>query len=297
VASLRGGPNLRDRLLDQAMTLPIANHATLLRVAELCRDPLTDARTIALEVQRDEGFTAMLLRMANSAWSASAGRIGDLPTAVARLGLHLVESLALATPGMRLGQAGSREFAQAQQRMHRHAVRTGLGARALARSDLNADQALAAGLVHNIGLTVLAVLQPAIFSLLLDAAAKGQRLHDVEEEQIGFTHAELGGLLAERWGYPLPLITVVMGHDDVHATGMSAVVRIADLLARQAGVGIEAAEPIQLELVLETGVDLDAASERLAPLFQAEQRREESDDDPRQGRDMGFANALDLAAA
>jgi len=145
MTNLRGGPNLCDRLLDQAMTLSIANQMTLFRVAELCRDPLTDARTIAIEAQRDEGFTAMLLRMANSAWSASSGRIDDLPTAVARLGLHLVESVALATPGIRLAQGGSREFTQAQRRMRRHAVRTGLGARALARSDQNAGRRSRAG--------------------------------------------------------------------------------------------------------------------------------------------------------
>jgi len=294
--NLRGGPNLRDRLLDQAMTLSIANQMTLFRVAELCRDPLTDARAIAIEAQRDEGFTAMLLRMANSAWSASSGRIGDLPTAVTRLGLHLVESLALATPGIRMAQNGSREFTQAQRRMHRHAVRTGLGARALARSDQNAEQALAGGLVHNIGLTVLAVLQPVVFAMLLDAASKGQRLHDVEEEQIGFTHAELGGLLAERWGFPLPLITVIMGHDDDHATGMSAIVRVADLLAREAGVGVEPPEPITMELALEAGVDVDAARERLTPLFQAEARHETTDDDDRASRDESFARALDAAA-
>jgi HD-like signal output (HDOD) protein len=296
MSNLRSGPNLRDRLLDQAMTLSIANQMTLFRVAELCRDPLTDARSIAIEAQRDEGFTAVLLRMANSAWSASSGRIGDLPTAVARLGLHLVESLALATPGIRLAQSGSREFTQAQRRMHRHAVRTGLGARALARSDQNAEQALAAGLVHNIGLTVLAVLQPVVFAMLLDAASKGQRLHDVEEEHIGFTHAELGGLLAERWGFPLPLITVIMGHDDVHATGMSAIVRVADLLAREAGVGVEPPEPITMELAIEAGVDVDAARERLAPLFQAEARHEASDDDERASRDENFARVLDAAA-
>jgi HD-like signal output (HDOD) protein len=294
MAGLRGGPNLRDRILDQAMTLPIANQATLFRIAELCRDPLTDARSVALEAQRDEGFAATLLRMANSAWSSSAGRIGDLPTAVARLGLHLVESLALATPGIRLAQVGSRDVANALQRMHRHAVRTGLGARALARSDLNAEQALAGGLVHNIGLTVLAVLQPAVFTMLLDKAAKGHRLHAIEEESLGFTHAELGGLLAERWGYPLPLITVIMRHDDVDATGMSAVVRIADLLARMAGIGVEAIEKIPYELLLETGVDLEVAHERLSPLFQAESRRDASEDED---RDDGFADALDVMAA
>jgi len=138
--------------------------------------------------------------------------------------------------------------------------------------------------------------------MLLDAASKGQRLHDVEEEQIGFTHAELGGPLAERWGFQLPLITVITvitvitGHDDPEATGMSAIVRVADLLAREAGIGVEPPEPITMELAIEAGIDVDAARERLTPLFQAEARHEASDDDDRMSRDESFARALDAAA-
>jgi len=298
MAGLLGGPNLRDRLVDQAMTLPMSNAATLFRIAEVCRDSDADARSVALEAERDEGFAATLLRMANSAWSASAGNIADLPTAVARLGLYLVESLAIATPGMRLANTGPKELAEAQRRLHRHAVRTGLGARALARGDINADQALAAGLVHNIGLTVVGVLQPSLFTVLLDASARGRRLREVEEETIGFTHAELGGLLAERWGYPLPLINVIMGHDTEHPTGLTAMIRLADLFAREAGIGVEAREPITLELLFETGVDYAAATERLAPLFEAEARREGYDLEQQApaSREAAFALALDHAA-
>lgn len=297
VATVDGGPNLRDRIVESASTLPIANQATLWRVAELCRDSSTDARDVALEAQADEGFAAMLLRLANSAWSASSGRIGDLQTAVARLGLHLVENLALATPGIRLANAGDARLAAPRRRLHRHAVRTGLAARAIARYGIDADQALAAGLVHNIGLTVLSVLEPALFGILLDAAARGARLREVEEAELGFTHAELGGLLAERWSYPLPLTAVILGHDDDQATGMAAAVRVADLLSREAGVGIEPVEPFAPELLEEARIDLEEARERLAPLFGAEERLDTREEPAHVDRDSAFASALDAAAA
>jgi HD-like signal output (HDOD) protein len=292
MVTVGGGPNLRDRLVDQAAALPIANQATLFRVAELCRDPHTDARAIAAEAQHDEIFAATLLRLANSSWSASVSAIGDLHSAVSRLGLRLVESLALATPVLRLGAAGSNGLATERQSLHRHAVRTGLAARALAPVTLNADEALAAGLVHNIGLTILSVVQPAIFRLLLDFASNGWQLRDIEDEQLGFTHAELGGLLAERWRFPVGLITVIMDHDHARPTGMSAVVRLSDLLVREAGVGVEAPEPIPPDLSLETRVDPDAARERLGPLFDAETRRDGAESDP-SSREADFAGALD----
>ncbi len=92
-------------------------------------------------MQQDEGFAATLLRLANSSWSASASPIGDLPTAVSRLGLRLVENLALVTPGLRLEGTGPKGFVAARQRVHRHSVRTELAARALARIELSGDEA------------------------------------------------------------------------------------------------------------------------------------------------------------
>jgi len=296
MATGESGPDLRDRLVDQAAALPVANQATLFRVAELCRDPSTDARAIAAEAQHDEVFAATLLRLANSSWSASATAIADLNGAVARLGLRLVEHLALTTPGLRLAAAGPRRLAVELQLLHRHAVRTGLAARALARADINGDEALAAGLVHNLGLTILGVVEPTIFDVLLDAAARGRQLRDVEVEQLGFTHAELGGLLAERWRFPVGLVAVVTDHDGERPSGMTAVVRLSDLLARDAGIGVEPPEPIPDELLLETGVDIAAAHDRLAPLFEAEARRETGQHEP-VPHEFEAADVLDAASA
>jgi HD-like signal output (HDOD) protein len=301
MTTLSGGALLRDRLLEGAMSLPIADQRTLWKVADLCRDPLTDAREIALQAQQDEGFAAMLMRVANSAWSASSNRIGDLPGAVSRLGLGFVESLALATPGIRLSNAGGWKYAGPRRKLHKHAVRTGLAARAIAPKGIDPEQALVGGLVHNIGLSVIAVVEPDIFGRLLEVAEAGDRLCEFELEELGFTHAELGALLAERWGYPVQHITAIVDHDDDEAPGMTAVVRTADLLAREAGVGVEAPEPLDADRARLSGIDLDAARVRLAPLFQAVGRKEDREaaenDEPgaSKDRDVMLAQALDAA--
>ena len=91
---------LRDGLLDQAASMPLRNYAALARVISLCRDHQASARSIALEAGRDETFAALLLRIANSAYSAAVVPIGTLTHAVARLGLDFVHGLAVATIGV-----------------------------------------------------------------------------------------------------------------------------------------------------------------------------------------------------
>jgi HD-like signal output (HDOD) protein len=273
-----GGRGLRDRLLDEAESLELGNPETFWRVASLCRDPRADSRDVALEIQRDEGFAASVLRLANSAYFASSSRIGDLPTAVARLGFEVVEGLAVSIQGARLAGSVRDGLSPFRRELHRHAIRTGLAARMIGAADIDHEQALAAGLVHNLGLTVVSLLRPDVFRKLLDAAEAGQQLQESEEELLDFTHAELGGLLAERWRYPLPLVMAIVDHDNPEASGLPALVQVADHLAREAGVGVEAPVEIAPEVASRAGVDLERARARLAPLFQAAARSEGAED-------------------
>src|ERR671937_1007386 len=137
----------RARLLERAASLPLSNAAALVRLSQLCDSPSASASGIALEAARDEGFAALLLKLANSAYYASASRVADLATAVARLGLRTVAGLAIASPGLRLLNGPRDELAAARRELHRHAVRVGLAARMLAPAGIDSEHALAAGVL------------------------------------------------------------------------------------------------------------------------------------------------------
>jgi HD-like signal output (HDOD) protein len=259
---------LRERLLEQALSLPLGNQAALARVAELCVEPDASAQAVADEASNDEGFAATLLRVANSAALGSATRIEDVPTAVARLGFRFVECLALSAPGLRLLAAPSDGLEVARHSLHRHAVRVGVAARALAPAGIEPERALAAGLVHNLGLSVLSLHARSGFRKLVDASARGEQLPEVEAKLFGFTHAELGAMLGKSWGYPDPLVTAIREHDAaLPSTPLPALIQVADLLVRSAGFGIEpAAEPSAAVAAL-AGVEIDRARIRVELLL------------------------------
>jgi HD-like signal output (HDOD) protein len=144
-------------------------------------------------------------------------------------------------------------------------VRTGVLARALTRAGVNADQALAAGLVHNLGLSVLSIHARSGFKRLLDAAGAGEQLPEAELRLFGFTHPELGGLLAESWSFPPGLVTAIREHAaDRPSTQLAALVQIADLLVRSAGMGVEPAADPSPEVASLAEIDLDDARELAA---------------------------------
>jgi HD-like signal output (HDOD) protein len=252
---------LRDRLIHHAVSLPLGNQAALTRVASQCEHGASP-REIADVATADEGFATVLLRVANSAASASATRIEDLPTAIARLGLRLVQSLAVSAPCLRLLAAPADDLVEQRVAMHRHAVLSGVTARALAPSDLDGDRAIAAGLVHNVGLSIISLYAPSGFRKLLTFAQAGDQLADRERALFGFSHAELGAVLAEEWSYPPGLVEAVREHDSPRPqSDLAALVQVAERLVREQGVGVEAPDEVSADLCDRLGLDLERARE------------------------------------
>jgi HD-like signal output (HDOD) protein len=266
------GEELEARLVSSALSLPLGNQAALARVARLCAAASATPQGIALEAARDESFAALLLRLANGAASMPSMRVADLPSAVRRLGLSLVQALAVAAPGLRLLQGPRDGLTPARHELHRHAVRVGLAARLLAPASVEPEQALTAGLLHNIGLNVVSLYLPQEFQALLGAAARGEQLWPLEEELLGFTHSALGAKLAEGWSYPSELELAIRDHDSgCPENDLGAVVELADVLVRAYGVGVEAPRPLTAALS-EAIAGLEGTEAQLQTLLEAQDR-------------------------
>jgi hypothetical protein len=99
-----------------------------------------------------------------------------------------------------------------------------------------------AGLLHDIGILVNALLFSPEFAAILHTAATSETpLCEVEQQVLGFSHCESGRILADIWRLPASISAVVEFHhapptegDDVEVT---AIVYLADLLCRLRGLG------------------------------------------------------------
>lgn len=264
--------SFREELVERALALPVGDTAALMRVAELCESPAATAQLVALEVSHDESLSALLLRTANSAASYSATRIADLPTAIARLGLRRVAALALGSPGLQMLNRPADGLETARHELHRHAIRVGLASRGLAPVGIDPERALAAGLLHNLGLNAISAYAPQEFRYLLEAHERGEQFWEAEDWIFGFSHADLGALLAERWSYPLDLVVAIRDHDSpAPQTSLGALVQLCDVLVRRLGVGIEPERDLPRSTPI-PAPDLAAAQARVADLVAAQDR-------------------------
>ncbi len=209
--------------VDQLPPLPEVYRALQ---AELER-PEVALRRVASVIERDPALVAKLLKIANSAFFAGPRKITSLNDAVTRLGVGVIQGLALATvfdrEDRRVERAGLGH-------LHDHSLEVATLARTLAPSI--GDAAFTAALLADTGKLVLGLGVPDDCAAVWErAAAEGRPSHEAEREAWGVDHPAVGAYLLALWGLPEEIVDAVARHHEPIGTGawspVGAAVRLA----------------------------------------------------------------------
>jgi len=123
-------------------------------------------------------------------------------------------------------------------------VATAVGAGLLARYTRYEDreEVFVAGLLHDVGKLVMFHFLPKEFVQVLEMArSEDIAIRAAEQRLLGFTHDQVGRMLAELWTLPVRLGEAIGCHHrpDLAQTAkhQAAIVHAADVLARASGLG------------------------------------------------------------
>lgn len=227
--------------LDQAPSLAGA-------VLELLRsidDDRLDVASLARKIGHDPVLSARVLKIVNSPFYGAPGQVASLHEAVMVLGFSHVRRLVLAA-SLSSAFVPPRGSATAEpRRLWRHAFSAALCAQALAPAAcLDGGTAFTAGLLLDIGrIALLAAPADAPAAAL---PCNGEYAEEAAEiAAYGFTHAELGARLIERWRLPPALVHAVEFHhrpDGVAAHPLTDLGSICDRLAHVVGDDADAGD-------------------------------------------------------
>lgn len=288
--SSANGPSANDpkRLADlidknfRIPTIPIVASKALSAIA----DERTSVGRLASIVGQDQGLTTRLLSVANSVAYCPATQIKNLQQAAGMLGIETMKNLIIAASH----RAAYKRFGPVEKGMWRHSIACGIAAQTIAahRNLACKEEAFVAGLMHDVGRVVMNNGDPEKVAKCLAAVeAQGADHVAVEHELFGFTHAEVGALLINRWNLSEALYDAVLLHHDPESAEVLAeanvelcrVTYVADRLVHRAGLGakprcdgIDAgddASEIALGLAAE---DLEKIEKRVRTRFDSEQR-------------------------
>jgi hypothetical protein len=76
------------------------------------------------------------------------------------------------------------------------------------------DHAFTSGLLHDVGLIILATKKASVLDEAVARARAAQvSLFEVERDMLGLTHAQIGACLLELWGLPDAVVEAIGFHD------------------------------------------------------------------------------------
>lgn len=183
------------------------------RVIELSNNERSSAEQMARVISTDQGFSTRLLKMANSALYGCPHSVETVNQAIVRLGFDTTERIVV--------QAAIREMFRPVDKLDEslwdHAVRSAIAACLVARTSRTAlaDEALTAGLLHDVGKTIMKLHDPTRYAAVVAEARTTGRWSQPEWDAFGFEHTEVGALVLAHWGLSLRLAMAAQHH---HAT-------------------------------------------------------------------------------
>ena len=226
----------------EVMTLP----TVVKQVIDLTNHPATNSKMLAEAIGNDPVLAAKVLRTANSSFFGFSSKTVDIGSAVTRLGLKQVRSVALATGvGKMFGGAADKD-GYSRPNLWKHSVAVGTMNEVLASIcsvqgiRQTAGTALLAGLVHDIGIIVEDQYLPNKWAQVPSSAFMlKESLPAIETQQFGFNHAEVGSGLLHRWKFADEVIAAVAGHHRPKADSslICVMTAMSELLVARAAVG------------------------------------------------------------
>ncbi len=224
-------------------TLP----TVITRLRKALEDERMGAEGVARIISEDPTLTSQILRVVNSAYFAvKGGRITSVQYAVSRLGMkeinRICSVLAVIETFKSIGpHLDHNEF-------WKHSVMTGITARIIYRFSrkpmyLVEDEAYVAGLLHDVGILILDHYFPAFYMRTREQARHEKKSHDqVERENMGMDHGEVGGLVLNLWNLPPGVVQAVNWHHQSEQAEAAhrplvSIVTLADSICRELAIG------------------------------------------------------------
>jgi len=195
--------------VDELLSLPDA----AIRLNALLSEPDVTTAEIAEVVSLDPALAARVLRAVNSAYFGLRSRVDTISKAITMIGTSELQSLVLATSAAQAFKNISCKLIDMES-FWQHSVRAALAARGFAESCLSRhrERVFLAALMHDIGKLVLYHQLPGESTRILESVLAGRAQEEAEMSVLGYTHADVGAALLERWNLPSSLHVPVRHH-------------------------------------------------------------------------------------
>lgn len=186
-----------------------------LQLREVMATPLHSRRQIIDIIIYEPALTTRILKIVNSAYYGIAHPVRDISHALSILGEQELNNLVIVTSIVKsMKSVGSRMNISCHWRA---SVFSAVMSRNLARhckySDERMEEFFISGLLLNIGKLLLYCCEPELLEVVESGMLRSEQPDfEIENEQLGFDHADVGAAMARSWNFSEQLTDSVADH-------------------------------------------------------------------------------------
>ncbi len=188
-------------------------------------------------IENDPAITAKVLSVSNSAYFGIKTPTKSLGNAIMRIGFNNVKNVAIGVSLMTVMDGGIKNRVLEYNRIFNHSVTVGFIARMMTKEIKCrvSEEVLMDGILHDIGYLILSKYFTEDYKKVLEDYKKTGSLLESEKAVFGFTHAEIGHWLAEKWKLPANVMDTILYHHNPSLAKKNmkrvALIHIADYIS------------------------------------------------------------------
>jgi putative nucleotidyltransferase with HDIG domain len=234
--------NIEDLVLNKVPMMP----GSAARISSLLNDVNASSKQLTDAITYDPILTARILRLANSPIYSLQKNVSTLRHAIEVVGMKAIYEILI------IGLAAdsfAKEIRHSEKgrKIWEHSLAVALLSRELSQilKLRGTEEAFICGLLHDIGKILLLRNDFQKFSETLTENDEMAMLH-AEISLFGYNHAQIGSLVASRWGLPDGVCHTILNHHDPSQSEQFSVnahlINSADTIANAKGFGLREVE-------------------------------------------------------
>jgi len=225
-----------DSLLSNNLEL-VSLPEIVFRINEMVNDPQSTAADIGEAISQDTGLSIRLLKIVNSPFYGFPSSIDTIPMAITVLGVRQLRDLVFTTSVINKYSKIPSDVLSPET-FWTHSIATAVAAQLLGKkvSISNNDRLFTCGMLHDIGLLIMALTAPEETRQILDLAHHCHKpSHSFQMSVFNYSQGDLGAALIRKWHLPESFIEPIQLQQTNQAATRypmeTAILKVANVLA------------------------------------------------------------------
>lgn len=224
-------------LIKDLPTLPVI----ALEINRMLANDKISVNLLSQIIEKDQAIVSKLLKLVNSSFFGVRSKVATVQEAVVRLGFNSVRNVVVSVSvfeTLTLEDGEGVDFNM--EDFWAHSVAVAMTSRYLSEQSgiQDPDDCFVAGLLHDIGLIIIARFFPDILAKMLrQVKEQNVSIYDAEKEIIPIRHNKIGELIARRWQLPPSMCDTLKYHHTPNKGAVNpellTVVHLGDLIVRR----------------------------------------------------------------